>query len=298
MNLLMSATPLAMDLCCGHPFSHATFVLQWHVIGMFAPSFFTGGLIKRAGVLNVLLAGAALLFICVGVAMHGTSLMHFWWALTLLGIGWNFLYIGGTTLLTEAHDPAEKAKIQGVNDFLIYVVMVCSSLTSGVVVTGSGGWALLTELTVPFLAVTALATSILWLKQRRTSTAPTPLLMSWVRTLVSRRRAGAGALPAGPWLLRIAEATAHRSRGPIECRNGSRFSVSRGESPLPPPGALPAHSAQDARGRWPGAACRRSSRRGPRAPAWRCRRRTIRASPRAASARAPRAGASSPPYSA
>jgi MFS family permease len=171
MNLLMSATPLAMDLCCGHPFSHATFVLQWHVIGMFAPSFFTGALIKRAGVLNVLLAGAALLFVCVGVAMHGTSLMHFWWALTLLGIGWNFLYIGGTTLLTEAHDPAEKAKIQGVNDFLIYVVMVCSSLTSGVVVTGSGGWALLTELTVPFVAVAALATSILWLKQRRTSTA-------------------------------------------------------------------------------------------------------------------------------
>ena len=171
MNLLMSATPLAMDLCCGHPFSHATFVLQWHVIGMFAPSFFTGSLIKRAGVLNVLLVGAAFLFVCVGIAMHGTSLMHFWWALTLLGVGWNFLYIGGTTLLTDAQAPAEKAKIQGVNDFLIYAVMVCSSLTSGVVVTGSGGWASLTGLTLPFVALTALATSILWLRQRRTATA-------------------------------------------------------------------------------------------------------------------------------
>ncbi len=170
MNLLMSATPLAMDLCCGHPFSHATLVLQWHVIGMFAPSFFTGSLIKRAGVLNVLLVGAALLFVCVGIAMHGTSLMHFWWALTLLGVGWNFLYIGGTTLLTDAQAPAEKAKIQGVNDFLIYAVMVCSSLTSGVVVTGTGGWASLTELTLPFVALTTLATSILWLRRRRAAT--------------------------------------------------------------------------------------------------------------------------------
>jgi MFS family permease len=171
MNLLMSATPLAMDLCCGHPFGDMTFVLQWHVIGMFAPSFFTGGLIRRAGVLNVLLAGSALLFICMGIAMSGHTLMHFWWALTLLGVGWNFLYIGGTTLLTEAHSPAEKAKVQGVNDCLVFVVMVSSSLTSGVVVTGSGGWGLLVQLTLPFLALTTLATSILWLRERRRAPA-------------------------------------------------------------------------------------------------------------------------------
>jgi MFS family permease len=171
MNLIMSATPLAMSLCCGHSFADAAFVLQWHVIGMFGPSFFTGALIKRAGVLNVLLAGAALNFTCVGIAMSGHSVMHFWWALTLLGVGWNFLYIGGTTLLTEAHDPAEKAKIQGMNDFLIYVVMIATSLTSGVIVTGGGGWATLAELSLPFLALTALATSILWLRQRRAATA-------------------------------------------------------------------------------------------------------------------------------
>ena len=167
MNLLMSVTPLAMDLCCHHPFADATFVLQWHVIGMFAPSFFTGALIRRVGVLNVLLAGAALMFVCVAIAMSGVTLMHFWWALTLLGVGWNFLYIGGTLLLTEAHSPAEKAKVQGVNDSLVFVVMVGSSLASGVVVTGSGGWAMLTRLTVPFLALTALATSILWIREHR-----------------------------------------------------------------------------------------------------------------------------------
>ena len=167
MNLLMSVTPLAMDLCCHHPFADATFVLQWHVIGMFAPSFFTGGLIRRVGVLNVLLAGAVLMFICVAIAMSGVTLMHFWWALTLLGVGWNFLYIGGTMLLTEAHRPAEKAKVQGVNDSLVFAVMVSSSLTSGVVVTGSGGWAMLTRLTVPFLTLMALATSILWIRERR-----------------------------------------------------------------------------------------------------------------------------------
>jgi MFS family permease len=167
MNLLMSVTPLAMDLCCHHPFADATFVLQWHVIGMFAPSFITGGLIQRLGVLNVLLAGAALMFVCVAIAMSGVTLMHFWWALTLLGVGWNFLYIGGTMLLTEAHRPAEKAKVQGVNDSLVFAVMVSSSLTSGVVVTGTGGWAMLTRLTVPFLALTVLATSILWIREHR-----------------------------------------------------------------------------------------------------------------------------------
>src|SRR5262249_30850008 len=171
MNLLMAATPLAMDLCCHHSFADTTFVLQWHTIGMVAPAFFTRALLKRAGVLNVLLAGAALLFTCVAIAMHGLSVMHFWWALTLLGIGWNFLYIGGTALLSEAHDPAEKAAVQGVNDFIVYVVMATTGLMSGVVITGSKGWALLTELSLPFVAVTTLATAVLWLRDRRAATA-------------------------------------------------------------------------------------------------------------------------------
>jgi predicted MFS family arabinose efflux permease len=108
MNLLMTATPLAMSFC-GHPYDAAAFVLASHVIGMFAPSFFTGSLIKRFGVLQVMLAGVACLFACVGVALSGQSVPNFWWALVMLGVGWNFTYIGGSTLLTETYRPSEKA---------------------------------------------------------------------------------------------------------------------------------------------------------------------------------------------
>lgn len=165
MNLLMAATPLAMDMC-GLPFGDAAFVLQWHVIGMYAPSFFTGALIRRWGVLNLLLVGALLLFGCIGIALSGEDLMHFWWALLLLGIGWNFLYIGGTTLLTEAYAPAEKAKTQGLNDFLMFFAMAGSSFFSGVLVT-SAGWTVLNQIAIPFVALSVFATSLLWLKRRR-----------------------------------------------------------------------------------------------------------------------------------
>jgi predicted MFS family arabinose efflux permease len=159
MSLLMSATPLAMDMC-GMQFSDAAFVLQWHVIGMFAPSFVTGSLIKRFGVLQILLAGTALMLGCVAIAVQGESLSHFFWALLALGVGWNFLYVGGTTLLTETYTPPEKAKTQGLNDLLVYVAMVASSLTSGVVVTGAG-WTVLNQIALPLLVLTALGTLFL-----------------------------------------------------------------------------------------------------------------------------------------
>jgi MFS family permease len=165
MNLLMNATPLAMDFC-GLGFGDTAFVLQWHVIGMFAPSFFTGHLIARFGVLNVLFAGALLMAACIVIAVQGITLMHFWWALLLLGIGWNFLYIGGTTLLTEAYAPAEKAKTQGLNDFLMFFAMAGSSFFSGVLVT-SAGWTVLNQIAIPFVALSVFATSLLWLKRRR-----------------------------------------------------------------------------------------------------------------------------------
>jgi MFS family permease len=163
MNLLMTATPIAMDLC-RHPFPEAAFVLEWHVIGMFAPSFFTGHLIKRFGVLPILFAGAVLNFACIAIALSGVSVMHFWWALTLLGVGWNFLYIGGTTLLTETYRPEEKAKAQGVNDFLVFAVQGVTSLASGVLITGEG-WNTLNLIAIPAVAVTALATAALWLRR-------------------------------------------------------------------------------------------------------------------------------------
>lgn len=164
MNLLMTATPLAMDIC-GLPFNDAAFILQWHVIGMFAPSFFTGGLIKRFGVLHILGAGAALMFVCIGIALSGVTLMHFWWALVLLGIGWNFLFVGGTTLLTETYRPEEKAKAQGSNDFIVLGVQAVTSLSSGLLIT-STGWFDLNMLAIPIVALTAIATGLLWYQRR------------------------------------------------------------------------------------------------------------------------------------
>jgi MFS family permease len=164
MNLLMTATPLAMDIC-GLPFADTAFILQWHVIAMFAPSFFTGDLIKRFGVLNILIVGAALMFICIGIAVSGQTLMHFWWALVLLGLGWNFLFIGGTTLLTETYRPEEKAKVQGTNDFIVLGVQGLTSLSSGVLIT-SEGWTSINTWALPVVAMTALASTLLWFFRR------------------------------------------------------------------------------------------------------------------------------------
>jgi len=163
MNLLMTATPLAMGLC-GHPYAAAATVIGWHVVGMFGPSFFTGSLIKRFGVLQVMAAGALVLYVVVAIALSGVSIAHFWFALVLLGVGWNFLYIGGTTLITEACTPPERAKTQGANDLIIFAVMAASSFGSGLLLEKSG-WQMLNYLALPF--VTAAAIAVLWLLARR-----------------------------------------------------------------------------------------------------------------------------------
>jgi MFS family permease len=163
MNLLMTATPLAMAFC-GHGFGASAGVISAHVVAMFAPSFFTGSLIQRTGALKVILAGVALMSGCVAVALSGQHVGHFWWALVLLGVGWNFMYVGGTTLLTEAYRPAEKAKVQGANEILVFGMMTLSSFTSGVLVNAFG-WRLINLLAVPLLALAALAAG--WLLRRR-----------------------------------------------------------------------------------------------------------------------------------
>lgn len=163
MNLLMTATPLAMGIC-GHPYGAAATVISWHVIGMFAPSFFTGGLIKRFGVLQVMLWGVVLNAATVAIALSGIEVAHFWLALFVLGVGWNFLYIGGTALLTETYRPAEKAKAQGANDMLIFLVMATSSFASGMLLEVNG-WAMLNYLALPFVAIMAIA--VLWLMGKR-----------------------------------------------------------------------------------------------------------------------------------
>jgi MFS family permease len=165
MNLLMTATPLAM-VACQHPFGDAAFVIQWHLVGMFAPSFFTGHLIQRFGVARMIFVGVLLNLVCVAVALSGVAVANFWLALTLLGVGWNFMYIGATTLLTETHQPAERAKAQGVNDMAIFVTMVASSLSSGALFTYQG-WQTMNYLAIPFLVVAgAAAVSLAWWRRR------------------------------------------------------------------------------------------------------------------------------------
>jgi MFS family permease len=141
MNLLMAATPIAMQQC-QHPFSSAALVLELHVLGMFVPSFFTGHLIKRYGALPIMAIGALLNIACVAVALTGVDLMQFLVALTMLGVGWNFLYTGGTTLLTTTYRPEEKTKAQGAMDTCVFATMALTSFASGALVT-TQGWTLL-----------------------------------------------------------------------------------------------------------------------------------------------------------
>lgn len=141
MNLLMAATPLAMQQC-GLPFADAALVLQWHVIGMFAPGFVTGHLIQHFGALPVMGVGVVLNLACVGIALAGVELHHFTIALFALGVGWNFLFTGSTTLSLSAYAPEEKNRAQAALNFLVFVVMAVSSLSSGVLVT-TQGWAVL-----------------------------------------------------------------------------------------------------------------------------------------------------------
>ena len=155
MNFLMTSTPIAMQTC-GHPYGDAAFVISSHIIGMFAPSFVTGPLIKRVGALPVMFVGALLNFVAIGIALSGIAVAQFWWSLVILGVGWNFLYIGGTTLLTETYRPEERARAQGTNEQAIFIMMALSSLTSGLTVT-TAGWERVNLFALPLVAIVAIA---------------------------------------------------------------------------------------------------------------------------------------------
>jgi predicted MFS family arabinose efflux permease len=169
MNLLMTATPLAMKVC-GFGYPDAADVIKWHVIAMFAPGFFTGALVKRFGTLPLMLAGCALMFVAIIVAHGGLSYWHFWSSLVLLGLGWNFMFVGATTLLTTAYRPAEKAKVQGINDLVIFLVMMTSSAASGALVSTTG-WLDLNLFAAPAVGLATLALLWLMVQQRRPSLA-------------------------------------------------------------------------------------------------------------------------------
>jgi MFS family permease len=168
MNLLMAATPIAMAQC-SHPFSAAALVLEWHVLGMYVPSFFTGKLIKRFGVLPIMTTGLVLNILCVAFALNGNDVMHFLGALLVLGVGWNFLYIGASTLATEAWRPEEKTRGQAALDFTVYATMTLTSFSSGALVT-TGGWTAMNLGTLAPLVL--LGAALLWLRQLRRLPAP------------------------------------------------------------------------------------------------------------------------------
>lgn len=169
MNLLMTATPLAMQIC-QHPFAAAATVIQWHVFGMFFPSFFTGTLIARFGALRIISLGAVLNLACIGVALSGIAVMNFQIALLLLGVGWNFMYIGGTSLLTETYRPAERNKTQALNDFLVFGTVALASLGSGKLLY-EWGWDFVPLSALPFILVAGLAAVWLMLQRRRPALA-------------------------------------------------------------------------------------------------------------------------------
>ena len=171
MNLLMAATPIAMAMC-SHPFESTALVLEWHVLGMFVPSFFTGILIKRFGALRVMAVGLFLEASCIAVALTGVELMRFLVALFTLGVGWNFLFIGGTSLFTQAYRPEEKTKAQATMDTVIFSTMTITSFSSGALVTTQGWTWLNLGSIAPVLMIGA---ALVWFAaQRRAAASSSP----------------------------------------------------------------------------------------------------------------------------
>jgi predicted MFS family arabinose efflux permease len=158
MNLVMTSAPLAMVMC-NHSITDATLGLQWHVLGMYAPSFITGSLIARFGVERITALGLAIIIVAAMIGIAGISLWHFWSALALLGVGWNFAFIGATTMVTACHRPNERNKVQAFNDFLVFGSMAIGSFSSGMLLANFG-WATVNEVVFP--VVLAAGALLLW----------------------------------------------------------------------------------------------------------------------------------------
>ena len=163
MSFVMTATPLAMDQAA-FLFADTAIVIQWHVMAMFAPSFFTGTLILRFGVLRIMFTGAVFGVLCIAINLLGGSFNHFLIALVFLGLSWNFLFVGATTLLTETYASSERNKAQAVNDFVIFSTVSVGSLSSGAL-QNAFGWKTVNLGAIPFLLIIFLA--IAWLKRHR-----------------------------------------------------------------------------------------------------------------------------------
>jgi MFS family permease len=162
MNLIMTATPLAM-LGCNHTDTDSTLAIQWHIVAMYLPGLFTGALIIRFGVYPILMIGLALLAGCGIVALAGISVSHFFLALILLGLGWNLAFVGATTLVLDGLRPAERTRIQGINDMIIFATTAFASLMAGKILAWFG-WATLNVTIFPFVVGAGLL--VLWLMRQ------------------------------------------------------------------------------------------------------------------------------------
>jgi MFS family permease len=150
MSLLMTATPISMHTMQGHSLTDTKWVIQSHIAAMYLPSLVSGWLLKRIGLKALLLLGVSMFVGVTLIALQGQQVMHYWWTLVLLGIGWNFLFLTGTVLLAECYRASEKHKLQAVNDFMIFGVQAISSLLAGWLIF-TGGWQMLVYCTVPFI---------------------------------------------------------------------------------------------------------------------------------------------------
>ena len=158
MNLVMTSAPLAMVMC-NHSVTDATLGLQWHVLGMYAPSLVTGALVARFGLVRITGLGLALILIAATIGLGGISLWHFWAGLALLGVGWNFAFIGATTMVTACHRPNERNRVQAFNDFLVFGSMAIGSFSSGQLLA-SFGWTMVNEVVFP--VVLAAVALLIW----------------------------------------------------------------------------------------------------------------------------------------
>jgi MFS family permease len=164
MNMVMTSAPLAM-IDCGHSVTDSALGIQWHVIAMYGPSFFTGHLINRFGVERVISVGLALLVLAAAVGIAGITVAHFWANLILLGLGWNFSFIGATTMVTRCHGPHERNKVQAFNDFLIFGSMALSSFSSGQLLARFG-WVTVNEVIFPAVLIAGVLLAWLTLRER------------------------------------------------------------------------------------------------------------------------------------
>jgi len=165
MSFVMTATPLAMNHN-SHSFSDTSFVIQWHVLAMFAPSFFTGSIIRKAGELKVMLIGVVMGIVCVITSLSGSTIFHFWVALVCLGLSWNFLFVGATSLLTQTYSRSERFKVQAINDFIIFSVVAFASLSAGYL-QFHFGWVAVNVGVLPLLGIALLSIVFLMIHMKK-----------------------------------------------------------------------------------------------------------------------------------